>query len=308
MTDKEKAAGVVPTPVAAIQKADRMIIVGNLGRVNDPDPVHAMRAAGLEPHKPLDIQDDGRVHRYRVTGDKPGSRNGWYVAHGGPDPVVIFGSWKTGEQHTWRGASSRTPTVAELAEAQRRMQAMRQEREAEQARVHDEARARAARLWALARPASDDHIYLQRKQIRGFGVRQLNGALVVPARDAAGRLHTLQFITADGAKRFLTGGRIAGCYYAMGRVRDAVLVAEGFATAAAIFMATGQATAVAFNCGNMLAVARALRAKFPGARIVLCADDDTATPGNPGVRAATEAARAVGGLVAVPRFEGVRHG
>ena len=33
MTDKEKAAGVVPTPEAAIQKTDRVIIVGNLRRL-----------------------------------------------------------------------------------------------------------------------------------------------------------------------------------------------------------------------------------------------------------------------------------
>lgn len=73
-------------------------------------------------------------------------------------------------------------------------------------------------------------------------------------------------------------------------------------------MATGCAVAVAFNCGNLLAVARALRAKFPAVRLVLCADDDIRTPGNPGLTRAREAARAVGGFVAVPRFEGVRHG
>ena len=65
MTDQEKAAWVVPTPEAAIQKTDRVIIVGNLGRVNQT-MLQAMCGAGLEPHKPLDLQDDGKVHRYRV--------------------------------------------------------------------------------------------------------------------------------------------------------------------------------------------------------------------------------------------------
>ena len=304
---KEKAAGVVPTPEAAIQKTNRVIIVGNLGRVNDQEPVQAMRAAGLEPHKPLDIRDDGRVHRYRVTGDKPGSVNGWYVAHGGPDPVVIFGSWKTGEQHTWRGASSRTLTVAEQADAQRRMQAMHQAREAERIAVQAEARAKAGALWSSARPATNGHPYLQRKQVPAIGIRQLREQLLIPLRDVHGMLHSLQFIGADGSKKFLTGGRVAGCYFAMGRPRNALLLCEGYATAATVFAATGEATAVAFNAGNLPTVARALRSKFPHIKIVVCADDDAGTPGNPGVTKATEAARAVRGVVAVPRLREAAH-
>ena len=60
--------------------------------------------------------------------------------------------------------------------------------------------------------------------------------------------------------------------------------------------------AVAFDAGNLEPVARALRAKFPELRLILCADDDSGTPGNPGLTKATAAARAVGGLVAVPDF------
>ena len=305
---KEKAAGVVPTPEAAIQKTNRVIIVGNLGRVNDQEPVQAMRAAGLEPHKPLDIRDDGRVHRYRVTGDKPGSVNGWYVAHGGPDPVVIFGTWKDpGNHHTWRGASSRTLTVAEQADARKRMQAMHQAREAEREAVQAGARTRAAGLWSSARPASNDHPYLQRKQVPAVGIRQLREQLLIPLRDANGTLHSLQFIRPNGEKILLTGGRKVGCYFAMGRPRNVLLLCEGYATAATVFAATGEATAVAFNCSNLPAVARALRSKFPHIKIVICADDDAGTPGNPGVTKATEAARAVRGVVAVPRLREAAH-
>ena len=52
-------------------------------------------------------------------------------------------------------------------------------------------------------------------------------------------------------------------------------------------------------------VARALRGKFPGLRLILCADNDQETENNPGVRYAESAARAVRGLLAVPTFEGV---
>jgi len=53
-------------------------------------------------------------------------------------------------------------------------------------------------------------------------------------------------------------------------------------------------------------VARALRAKYPTARLIVCADDDYRTDGNPGVTKATAAARVVGGLIAVPDFDGDR--
>ncbi|WP_418648794.1 toprim domain-containing protein [Thauera butanivorans] len=267
----------------------------------------AIAAAGLAPVKPFDLPE-GRIVRFRVQGDKAGSRNGWAILHRHPIPAGVFGSWKTGEQHTWKATTNETVTPAERAELQRKLQAAQQARAAEEARVRAEAAARALKLWNGAKPATDDHPYLRAKGVHAFGLRALRDQLMVPARDADGQLHTLQFIGPDGGKRFLTGGRIAGCYYAIGRPDDALLLAEGYATAATLHQATGRAVAVCFNCGNLVAVARALRAKFPRLKLVVCADNDAATAGNPGLSAAREAARAVGGLVAVPNFGDLAHG
>jgi putative DNA primase/helicase len=92
----------------------------------------------------------------------------------------------------------------------------------------------------------------------------------------------------------------------MGKPKGVLIVCEGFATGASIHEATGHAVAVAFNAGNLEAVALAMRAKFPALRLTLAADDDHLTTGNPGMTKATAAARAVGGLVAVPVFPGDR--
>ena len=81
-------------------------------------------------------------------------------------------------------------------------------------------------------------------------------------RDAAA-LHSLQFISREGDKRFLIGGRVSGCYFPIGKPDGALCIAEGYATGASIHEATGTAVAVAFNAGNLLPVASALRAKFP---------------------------------------------
>lgn len=267
----------------------------------------AMHAAGLAPHKDLDLRDDGTLTRYRVQGDKAGSRNGWAVLYSHPIPCGAFGSWKTSESHTWREDTDKPQTTGERAEIQRQLRAMQAARDAERIKVQEAARARAAKLWGRARPAHNAHPYLQRKGVGAYGVRQLRELLLIPARDAHGELQTLQFIGADGAKRFLSGGRIAGCYCPIGRPLDSLLICEGYATGATLYAATGIGVAVCFSAGNLQPVAQALRGKFPALRLIVCADNDL-TPGNPGVTHATKAARAVGGLVAIPRFEGVSHG
>lgn len=264
--------------------------------------LEAMCAAGLGPVKDIDLPGDGKLRRYRVVGDKPGSCNGWFVSYSGPVAGGAYGSWKTGESHTWREQSTRTQTPAERAEIQRQLQAMQRARAAEQVMVQEAARDRAKRLWATAHPATNTHPYLQRKHIGAYGIRRLRDMLLIPARDVSGTLHTLQFINADGSKRFLTGGRIVGCYFAIGKPVDNLLLCEGLATGSTLFAATGRAVAVCFSCGNLLPVAQALRLKFPKLRLIVCADNDFQTPGNPGVTHARAAARAVGGFVAVPKF------
>jgi putative DNA primase/helicase len=57
---------------------------------------------------------------------------------------------------------------------------------------------------------------------------------------------------------------------------------------------------VAFNSGNLLPVARKIRAALPDAKLIIAADDDFETKGNPGVTAAREAAIQVNALLAIP--------
>lgn len=141
------------------------------------------------------------------------------------------------------------------------------------------------------------------KGIQPHGARLHNGALLIPMRDG-GEPHSLQVIGPDGNKRFLTGGRVTGCYFSIGSMPDAAAwcITEGFATGATIHQATGHPVAVAFNAGNLKAVAQAMRERFPALPMIVCADDDAGTEGNLGLTKATDAARAVGGLLAIPDF------
>lgn len=270
------------------------------------DPVRqfrdAIQAAGVTP--PDMIEADGKLRRFSSNG-KRGDGAGWYLLFGDGIPAGCFGDWRTGFTQTWRADIGRTLTPAEESAHRDKAQAMRREREAEEARRKDEARTRAAEIWKAATPAHDDHAYLARKGIKPHGARLHKGALLIPMR-ADGTIYSLQFIGGDGEKRFLTGGRVAGCYFSIGKTSGAaaLCITEGFATGATIHEATGYPVAVAFNAGNLLAVAKAMREKFPDLPLILCADDDRRTPGNPGLTKATEAARAVGGLLVIPEFVG----
>ena len=272
--------------------------------IHSDDFAKSLLVAGLSMRKGSPVPDGG-LHRYQVKGDKAGSKNGWYVLHLDDKPFGAFGSWKTGQSETWTPVSAQTMTEAERKALSVRMAEARKARDIEQAAVHTSARERALDLWEKAKPACDNHAYLVKKLVPAYGIRLLREQLVIPLRDVDGTLHSLQFIGADGRKTFLTGGRKRGCYFAIGRPDAVLCVCEGYATAASIYEATGHATACAFDAGNLDPVARALRDKFPRLRLILCADNDAETEGNPGVRYAEAAARAVGGFLAVPTFEGV---
>ncbi|MFM9883758.1 MAG: toprim domain-containing protein, partial [Burkholderiales bacterium] len=258
----------------------------------------AIRSAGLEP--PEVIESDGALHRFASNGKRRDDA-GWYVLHPDGIPAGSFGDWRTGHSETWRADIGRGLTPQEEAAYRSRVEAMRREREAEDAKVKAEARKRAAAIWQAATAAPENHPYLVKKRTKPHGLRVHDGALVVPIRDGA-NTQSLQFIGADGEKRFLTGGRVRGCYYQIGTPNGVICIVEGFATGASVHEATGHAVAIAFNAGNLLSVAQEMRSRFPDAKLVICADDDSKTPGNPGITKATEAARAVGGLLAVPDF------
>jgi putative DNA primase/helicase len=262
----------------------------------------AMRSASLAMRTER-LVADGCLHRYRVDGDKSGTLNGWYVLNVGHPAYGAFGSWKTGQSETWHHAQQATLNDTDRRALADRQAAARSARDAAQTEVHTFAAARASKLWQTSRPATNKHPYLLRKGVAAFGLRQLGDKLVIPLRDESGALWSLQFIDADGSKRFLSGGRKRGCYFSIGAPSDTLCICEGYATAASVFMSTKFATAVAFDAGNLTPVATALRNKFPALKIIIAADNDVATVGNPGLAHALDAARAIDGLVAYPTFD-----
>jgi phage/plasmid primase-like uncharacterized protein len=251
---------------------------------------------------PGELITDGRLHRCDAIG-RGGKGDAAYILHLDELPAGGFENHRDGiGWENWRPDIGRLLTPIEQEEGQRRVEAARTEREADNARRKAAAAARAEGILQEATEDCAGHPYLAHKGVQAHGVRLSRGSLVVAVRDIEGALHSLQFIRPDGSKKFLRGGRVKGCYFAIGEFGEVICIVEGFATGASVHVATGHAVAVAFDCGNLAAVAQAIRSKFPNARIVLCADDDYLNPDNPGITEARKAAALVAGLVAVPAF------
>ena len=258
----------------------------------------AIEAAGMVP--PDHIEADGRLKRFSPTG-KRGDVAGWCVLFDDGVTAGVFGNWKTGLHSTWCSKSSDVMTEAERHALRQHLRTAKLQREAELVQRHQEASNTAMQRWQAAAPAVQ-HPYLLAKGVSAHGLRIDGDRLLVPVRDAKGTLASLQTIYPDGAKRFLSGGRTRGCYHSIGALAQVLVLAEGYATAATVFEATGLPVAACFNSGNLLAVARALRNKHPELALLVAADDDHRTEGNPGITAATDAALSVGGLVVKPQF------
>jgi len=132
------------------------------------------------------------------------------------------------------------------------------------------------------------------------------GDLVVPIRQADdGGISTLQFINRAGRKALLPGGRKQGGFFTVPSrggmaAPNPLCIAEGLATALSINEATGYMTIMAIDSGNLLSVARTMREYQPEREIIICADNDTDTPGNPGVTKAREAAGAIRARLYIP--------
>ncbi|MBI4696361.1 MAG: toprim domain-containing protein [Gammaproteobacteria bacterium] len=266
-----------------------------------PDALLAeMSAHGVAPAENLEIVADDDWHDFQVAGDRPGRKNGRYICDGSIPLHVSFGSWKTGEWYSWREARD-VNSVEALAQRKRQAE-QRRIREQEQAEKYRAAAARAVQIWNDSRPASAAHPYLRIKSVRRYGVRQRGGLLVVPMRNAEGQVQSLQFINPDGGKTFLTGGRASGSFFVIGERTPQVWLCEGFATGASLHEEFGECVVVAFSARYLLPVAQEIRRTWGAIDLVIMADDDQKTPGNPGHTAAKEAGAAVGCRVVLPKF------
>jgi len=252
---------------------------------------------------------DGTLHRSHIEGHKAGTKNGAYILHLDNHPTGWVLDYKTGHSFTWRADGQR----GRLSPADRAaIEAERQRREAERREAHRGAAEKARFIWGktLLITKPEDHPYLAVKRIQPHGARlsiyQGRASLVIPIFGDSG-LTSLQFIEADGSKRFLPGGEIKGGFFGIGMAGvtlsepGKILICEGFATGASLHEWYGEPVVVTFNAGNLEPVAKVIRALYPSADIIICGDKDESGVGQ---KAARAAALAVGGKYLLPPVVG----
>ena len=264
----------------------------------------ALRSAGLIVDE---IEFDGQLHV--PTQDKPNSKNGAYIAYSDAPASVWWQNWATDEERTWTAKGQDKLSPEERQALPRRMEEARKFREEEQVRIHAEASQRAQAIYSAAADCTE-HPYLTAKGVKAVSGLKVStnpkyDSLIVPLYNREGALSGLQFIKPDGSKVFLTGTSKKGSFFPIGGedVEKPLIICEGLATGLSLHECLGFPVLVAFDAGNLLPVAEMARARYPERKIILAADNDTETEGNPGVRYATAAALAVDGFLAIPRYQ-----
>jgi len=262
----------------------------------------AIRAAGLEP--PAVIKP-GLFHRFPGVGKRDGNKAGWCTLFE-DGPGGCFGDWSSGLSKTWQAKRNTLSSRAERVAFTRRIEAAKQQVEAERNARWADAAKRAATIWNATTPALGSHPYLIRKHIQPHGARLHRGALTLPVKDFTGRLTSLQFIAADSSKRLLAGGRKRGCVIpvAGGTTHPVrVVICEGWATGCTLAEDEPAVLVLAaIDAGNLELVTLSARCRWPSAEMVIAGDDDRMTAGNPGATKAKAAAMASGALLALPQW------
>ncbi|AXX46522.1 hypothetical protein Aba10324_17175 [Acinetobacter baumannii] len=202
---------------------------------------------------------------------------------------------------------------------------------AELKRVQGRVAELANRAWEAATPAYE-HPYTTRKGVKINGARigefpvykvELGQpitpfkhipALLVPIHDKKGKIVSLQaYFDGDvepyGDRAYLKDGQKQGGYCLIGNPdKRTIAIVEGYATGLSVYEATGWAVMVAFDCGNLLNVAKIAHKLFPQSEIIIAGDHDKPNP-KTGKRAGNDAAEAAGkainARVIIPDTEGM---
>ncbi|WP_294948270.1 DUF5906 domain-containing protein [Sulfurivirga sp.] len=241
--------------------------------------------------------DTPKPVRCRMRGDSTRKKRGWYWltsfinSHGQQLIVGSYGAFWGPEGEKRKVELSKAARKTLSPEERRAIEKRHKENQKRLAQLRQQEIERAAleatKMWARLSPDVPEggHEYLARKRVGAHGVRfsPKTGAMAVPMMDAPGRIWGLQIIRGrDQAKGrrlekeyWPRGLEKKGHFHLIGGVPGRVLLlAEGYATAATLHEATGLPVAVAFDAGNLLPVAEALREAYPHSNILVCADDD----------------------------------
>ena len=236
-------------------------------------------------HLPESIHFDGIIHRFSTNG-KAGDDAGYYALHSTEFGIAgIIGdhrrSFGNGETHITVKGFSRPLSPLEHTRMQEAIKQAIEEKKKLKAEKQDKTAENVLSIWENAGFADPEHPYIKAKGLLSAHGSKItgDGRLIVPMYSSKGKIRSLQYISAEGNKRYHTGGEVRGKFWILGDITDAVFVAEGFATGATIREETDLPVAVAYSANNIPPVVENIRALFPDIKITIVADNDESGTG-----------------------------
>lgn len=250
------------------------------------DIVDQMAAVGIfvPDGYQLEVTENKKFGRFRPVGYKKNKRAAWYRIYENrtlKGNVYYAGSFGIRDEIYLIKPSANDWTPEEKREVEEHIKAAREQHFKDRQELAQRAAEKASKLWQAAGEIVKPHAYVERKKIKPYSARFLNGQLVIPMfKDKS--LVGLQFIYGqkdeDGIdKRFLTGTDTVGAYCRIGKINEEtklLYVVEGYATGCSVHEATDEPVVIAFNAGNLEPVVQRLRSMLPDAKIVIAGDDD----------------------------------
>ncbi|HAU1457935.1 TPA: DUF1738 domain-containing protein [Legionella pneumophila] len=257
---------------------------------------------------------DGKPHRIQMDDDKHGEKAGFYVAHLDGIPAGYIKNNRTGGELKWK-CKGYVLTDEQKSALKAHALENQKNREIERDVKHENTALKLKLRLSKMKEATEQTPYMKSKGIQvhpGVYTSPAHKMTCIPAMDIEGKIWSIQYIGDDGTKNFAKDSRKEGCFHVLGgleKLADSpvIIIAEGYTTAATIKEATDLPAVVsAFDAGNLKSVAKALHEKYPHIPMVIAADDDKyvelSKGMNPGKEKATEAAKAVNGLIILPTF------
>lgn len=240
---------------------------------------HYLEKLGFIPN-PDNIHADGKFHRIKHTNDKQGRASGSYILFADSCPAAHIHNFKLGQSFTWKYRGCKLDKLV----SPQNYTKIRDQRLAKQFHEYRRNAWKAFQRFQdfLLKPS--EPTYLTRKHVLGYGVRfDQDNNMYIPYRDNNGYIQTVQTITSQGQKRFATGCKKVGSYHKIGfyavdkykeNYTEYILIGEGYATMASVYMASYYPVVIAGDAGNLSHVVFNLSIKYPNAKLVICADND----------------------------------
>lgn len=258
------------------------------------------------------LESHNDIVRVNVADDKPSSKNGWYVIYdvSVDFKVCIYGNWKLGDKKKWTSININSMSSKERKELDGILERGRLKEAEARKKKQSLVAEKAFNIIKNSDPANKGHKYLSSKQVHPVGISQNVGgrSLIVPVKDVDDNIISLQFIDEEGKKIFLKGGRKKGGIFPITPIVDGedIFLSEGLSTGLTIYQATSVCVVVSFDINNLVYVAGLLRSKYRKSKLIICADNDQWTDGNPGLTKSNRACKLISGCSMIyPQFKNV---